>query len=585
MLDGLQYKSCTECGERLETAVIYATGTPGLEYTLTANGAVYQLTGLGTCTDSEIIIANGYNGLPVSGVYVEYENRDKFDGITSITLGDNMTSYGLSLFRYLQEIKVRDTNTKYYCVDNCLIDRENKLLVFGCAGSIIPSDGSVTAIDHSAFHDNLALTEIVIPEGIVEIGSAAFVYCENLKKVVLPGSVTRIYEQAFAGCKSLENINIEDTALKYLEYYLFEGCSSLKKIAIPASVERINSGAFYLCPNLTDVTIDPANKTFYMNGNCIIERETKTLVRGFTNSVIPTDGSVEIIGGAAFTGCDVVEVHIPDCVKTVEYGVFGNCHKLRKVTLPKGLTEIGTAFFYGCESLEEVTIPASVTVIDLWAFQNCKSLKKIVIPEGVVDITEVFEFCTSLEEIVIPDSVEYIEGAFWGCTSLKKVTLGKGIKYMACAFSYCSALEEIEIFGNVEVIGEGAFRGCTSLQSVIIHEGVKKIWEVAFEGCSSLKKIVLPASLELIDGTAFVCASQSLEEIVLDEKNEKFILVDGCLIEKESGTLVLKCADAKIPDDGSIKIIGSGVFSGHDEVAEIKIPASVEQIGAYAFSN
>ena len=156
---------------------------------------------------------------------------------------------------------------------------------------------------------------------------------------------------------------------------------------------------------------------------------------------------------------------------------------------------------------------------------------------------------------------------------------------MACAFSYCSALEEIEIFGNVEVIGEGAFRGCTSLQSVIIHEGVKKIWEVAFEGCSSLKKIVLPASLELIDGTAFVCASQSLEEIVLDEKNEKFILVDGCLIEKESGTLVLKCADAKIPDDGSIKIIGSGVFSGHDEVTEIKIPASVEQIGAYAFNN
>jgi hypothetical protein len=82
-----------------------------------------------------------------------------------------------------------------------------------------------------------------------------------------------------------------------------------------------------------------------------------------------------------------------------------------------------------------------------------------------------------------------------------------------------------------------------------------------------------------------VCASQSLEEIVLDEKNEKFILVGGCLIEKESGTLVLKCADAKIPDDGSIKIIGSGVFSGHDEVTEIKIPASVEQIGAYAFNN
>jgi hypothetical protein len=99
---------------------------------------------------------------------------------------------------------------------------------------------------------------------------------------------------------------------------------------------------------LTDVAIDPANKTFYMKGNCIIERETKTLVRGFTNSVIPTDGSVEIIGYSAFTGCDIEEAFIPDCVREIQTGVFGTCTKLRKVTLPKGLTEIGTAFFYGC---------------------------------------------------------------------------------------------------------------------------------------------------------------------------------------------------------------------------------------------
>ena len=342
-LDGSGYKACTVCNERLETTVLYSTGTPGLEYTLAHTGVFYQLTGLGTCTESEIVIANGIGDKPVNGVYINSENRYKFDGITGITLGDNMTDYGLKHFRYLQSIKVRDTNTKYYCVDNCLIDREKKLLVFGCAGSIIPSDGSVTEIDHGAFSNNCALKEIVIPEGVLEIGSNAFGSCENLKTVVLPKSVTRIYEHAFISCKSLENINIEDTSLKYLEYYVFKGCSSLKKISIPASVERLSSGAFYLCPNLTDVTIDSKNKTFYMSGNCIINRETKTLVRGFTNSVIPTDGSVEIIEYSAFTGCDIVEAVIPDCVKEVQTGAFGNCTKLRKVTLPKGLTVIDTA--------------------------------------------------------------------------------------------------------------------------------------------------------------------------------------------------------------------------------------------------
>ena len=347
-------------------------------------------------------------------------------------------------------------------------------------------------------------------------------------------------------------------------------------------MEHISSGAFYLCPNLTDVTIDPENKIFYMKGNCIIERETKTLVRGITNSVIPTDGSVEIIGYNAFTGCDIVEAFIPNCIKEVQSGVFGYCTKLRKVTLPKGLTKIETALFYGCESLEEIEIPDGVTEIHWLAFNECKSLKRIVIPQGVVELVETFANCTALEEVVLHDNIEGIDAAFWGCTSLKKVTLGSKLNYISYAFVDCSSLKEIELLGAPEIIGANAFSGCSSLETVIIREGVIGIESLVFEGCSSLKKIVLPASLEYISYDAFKGASVSLEEIVLAEGNEKFVLVDGCLIEKESGTLVLKCADAKIPEDGSVKVIGAGVFSGHD-ITEVKLPASITTIGNYAF--
>ena len=45
---------------------------------------------------------------------------------------------------------------------------------------------------------------VVIPEGVTEIGAFAFSRCEPLESVLIPGSVTVIGEDAFQGCKSLK---------------------------------------------------------------------------------------------------------------------------------------------------------------------------------------------------------------------------------------------------------------------------------------------------------------------------------------------------------------------------------------------
>ena len=49
---------CTVCGKTF--------CSKGLAYTLNADGASYSITGIGECTDTEIMIPSEYNGLPVT---------------------------------------------------------------------------------------------------------------------------------------------------------------------------------------------------------------------------------------------------------------------------------------------------------------------------------------------------------------------------------------------------------------------------------------------------------------------------------------------------------------------------------------
>ena len=70
------------------------TVSQGLEYTLIDGG--YEVTGIGTCTDSEIVIPSTYNDLPVISIGFKafYENYD----IVHVTIGDNVEEIGDGAF-------------------------------------------------------------------------------------------------------------------------------------------------------------------------------------------------------------------------------------------------------------------------------------------------------------------------------------------------------------------------------------------------------------------------------------------------------------------------------------------------------
>lgn len=50
------------------------------------------------------------------------------------------------------------------------------------------------------FYECKYLCEIIIPNGVAEIGDRAFGFCSSLTKVYIPLSVTRIGDMAFDGC-------------------------------------------------------------------------------------------------------------------------------------------------------------------------------------------------------------------------------------------------------------------------------------------------------------------------------------------------------------------------------------------------
>lgn len=80
---------------------------------------------------------------------------------------------------------------------------------------------------------------------------------------------------------------------------------------------------------------------------------------------------------------DVVDINIPNNIKSIGAGAFTNCSDLQRITIPDSVTSISYGAFSGCTSLESVVIPNSVTYIGDSTFSGCTSLTSITIPNSI----------------------------------------------------------------------------------------------------------------------------------------------------------------------------------------------------------
>lgn len=91
--------------------------------------------------------------------------------------------------------------------------------------------------------ENTAIENVILPEGLTNLGEGAFSQCEKLTSVVFPKSLSAIGERAFNNCTSLIKIEMP-TGLTSIGSDAFNGCTSLEEVSIPATVREIGQNAF-----------------------------------------------------------------------------------------------------------------------------------------------------------------------------------------------------------------------------------------------------------------------------------------------------------------------------------------------------
>ena len=423
----------------------------GLEYTLNSDGSSYSVTGIGTCTDADIVIPKEIDGVPVTSIG---DNAFKnCANVVSIEIPNSITSIGDWSF--------------YYCTNL-------KEVIF-------EEDSQLTSIGWDAFSACANLTEVYYGATIEEWCTIKFenyhsnpmIHTEyfymldgnneysEVTEIEIPNSVININDYAFQGLTSLNKVIFEENSqLTNIGNNAFSNCTNLKSITIPNSVISIRDNVFYNCKNITSIEIS---------------------------------NSVTFIGSSAFS----------------------NCTSLVSITIPNSITSIGNSVFRECTSLESIEIPNSVTSIGNYAFYNCTSLESIKIPNSVISIGEsAFSICTSLKSMVLPNSITSIgDYAFSDCTSLKEVLFKENSQLTSigyATFKYCISLTSIVIPNSVTSIGDWSFSNCTSLTSIEIPNSVTSIGESAFGICDNLEKITIPNSVTSIGAYAFSCYSKSL---------------------------------------------------------------------------
>lgn len=254
-------------------------------------------------------------------------------------------------------------------------------------------------------------TDIVLPsmidgKPVLAIGNSAFsprqkraaAYAQarkNIRSVTIPESVTSLGDAAwelwettnapFYGCDSLQEVILPRT-FKKLDDFALCGCNNLKQIFIPANVVKIGDGA--IPSSVSCISVDPNNKKYIVEDNCLIDVKKKQLVAAFGESITPKEDLFVTIRWDAVS-CDHVKyITLPIECSTIPASCFAECAKLESVTLSPNTTKIPDSAFADCISLVSFSVPPMTVQIGTEAFVGCTALKDIYIPENVSKIAK-----------------------------------------------------------------------------------------------------------------------------------------------------------------------------------------------------
>lgn len=547
---------CTVCNKQLVV-------TNNLSYTLSADKTYYTLTGIGYATETDIVVPERVNNIPVKEIKAEaFLNNTK---ITSVWLSSNIESIGEKAFSSC-------TNLEYVHFGKGV--RQLGISSFSSCSKldnvVLPN---VTTISNYAFNVCSSLTSIEIPK-IETIGIYAFNKCGKLKSVDL-SNASNVGGNTFQYCYQLSSIEL-GTKLKTLPTKMFYNCTSLTQLNIPSSVTTIGSAIVQGCTSLASISLPKLNgnigslygltvanhasipsslKTVIVDGGNIADEAFKNCK--YIETIILND-AVSTIGVSSFNGCErMTDIQLGKYVVSIAEGAFTNtkyyntnanwvnnllvidnylisCRNtaLGTVTIPNGIKLIAYGAFNNCDNILEIVCPNSLVYINGSAFKSCNSLESVILGSSVTTIGNfAFNECVSLNSISIPNSVKSIDyGAFLGCTSLKQVHTLDVDKWLEIGFIsngsnplsngadlYVNGEKLVNLVIPTEctIIKQYAFYGCTSIETVYVHEDVTSIEIGAFTNCTTMTGFEFAEGVEIASVEKWFTGCTSMTELVL----------------------------------------------------------------------
>jgi len=513
--------------------------------------------------------------------------------LTNIMIGANATSIGAHAFAgcpSLSAITVAANNPAYSSADGILFNQNQTTLI--------------------EYPPGKAGSSYTIPDGVTNIGAAAFESCGNLTSITIPASVTSMGDYAFAGGRIVINFTTPEIVLFFqgnapsADSSVFNGQYNLTVYYLPDTTGwsstfagapttpwnpslgllqvtilphfSMSAGAQWQVDNgtwqssgttMTNLALGnhtvsfssiagwttPASQIVFVNSNDIATAVGTYVQIPFEYTT--NDGAITITRYHGPGGVVSIPGTLSDLpVTSIGGNAFARCTPLTNVSFPDSVTNLGNDVFYDCINLTSVTVGANITGIGNGAFQQCASLRAITVTASNSVYGSVAGVLFNKRQTIL---IQYPEGKTGGSYSISNGVTSIG----DYAFYDCASLTNITMPNSVTSIGNWAFTG-SGLFSLTIPQAVTSLGYEAFQQCTNLMAITVAAN------------------------NSAYGSVAGVLFSRDQ-TMLIQYPEAKaglsyiIPQ--SVRTIADEAFGNCAHLTNVTIPNGVTNIGDFTF--